>query len=198
MAAENWSDYADRILPLAPLPEAVDLGLSVKWASFNLGASAPEGYGNNYAWGEIETKNDYSWETYKWCNGSETSLTKYNSNSLYGTVDNKMTLDLEDDVAHNKLGGAWRMPTNEEWKELEDNCSWTWTNQNGRYGRLVTAPNGNSIFLPIVANISGDYWASSRVKDYPYNAWLVRIDSTSFYRYSTGRDHGCAIRPVCP
>ena len=91
--------------------EAVDLGLSVKWASCNVGATTPEDCGDYYAWGEIEEKENYDWSTYKWCNGSYDTQTKYCTNSSYGTVDNKTTLDLEDDVAHVKWGGSWRMPT---------------------------------------------------------------------------------------
>lgn len=87
--------------------EAIDLGLpsGLKWASCNVGASSPEEYGGYFAWGEIEEKSDYSWDTYKWCKGSSESMTKYCTNSNYGTVDNKTILDPEDDVAHVKWGG---------------------------------------------------------------------------------------------
>ena len=89
---------------------AVDLGLSVYWATCNLRESgfvgSPEAYGDYYAWGETETKSEYNWSIYKWCNGSYDSLTQYNTNSSYGTVDNKTILDPEDDVAHVKLGGS--------------------------------------------------------------------------------------------
>ena len=131
------------------IPEgAVDLGLSVLWASCNVGAESPEEYGGYYAWGETEEKTDYSWSTYKWCNGSSTTLTKYCTSSSYGTVDNKTTLDPEDDVAHVQWGGNWRMPTLDEMKELINQCTWEWTTMNGVKGYLVTGPNGNSVFLP--------------------------------------------------
>ena len=97
--------------------QAVDLGLSVKWSSLNLGAVSPEDYGAYFAWGETETKSDYSWLTYKW-GTSPTTLKKYNTKRSKGTVDNKTVLDPEDDVVHVKLGGKWRMPTDAEWKEL--------------------------------------------------------------------------------
>ena len=81
--------------------EWVDLGLpsGTKWATCNVGATKPEEYGNYYAWGETETKTTYNWSTYKWCNGSAETQTKYCTNSDYGTVDNKTVLDLEDDAA---------------------------------------------------------------------------------------------------
>ena len=90
--------------------EYVDLGLSVKWATCNVGASKPEEYGDYFAWGETQPKSNYDWNTYKWCNGSNDTQTKYNTKSNYGTVDNKTTLDLSDDAACANWGGNWRMP----------------------------------------------------------------------------------------
>ena len=89
----------------------VDLGLSIKWATCNVGASSPEEYGDYFAWGETEPKSIYDWSTYKYCNGSETTLTKYNYSNIYGTVDNKTTLEMSDDAARANWGGGWRMPT---------------------------------------------------------------------------------------
>ena len=185
---------------------AVDLGLSVKWATCNIGANAPEEYGDYYAWGETESKEKYNWSTYKWWNGSSNTLTKYKKSSSYGTVDNKTVLDLEDDVAHVKLGGSWRMPTDAEWTELRTQCTWTWTTQNGVTGRLVTASNGNSIFLPAAgywyvtglynAGFSGYYWSSSLYTDFPRNAWYVDFISDYVYRYLFTRYSGQSVRPV--
>ncbi|MBO7269682.1 MAG: InlB B-repeat-containing protein, partial [Bacteroidales bacterium] len=112
--------------------EWVDLGLpsGLKWATCNVGANTPEGYGDYFAWGETSPKNDYSWSTYKYCKGSKNTLTKYNTDSNYGTVDNKITLDLSDDAARANWGGKWRMPTKAEQDELINNCTWTWTTQN--------------------------------------------------------------------
>ena len=100
--------------------EWVDLGLpsGTKWATTNVGATTPEEYGDYFAWGETEPKSDYSWSTYKWCNGSSTTMTKYCESSSYGTVDNKTILELSDDAANVKWGGKWRMPTVEEIEEL--------------------------------------------------------------------------------
>ena len=188
---------------------AVDLGLSVKWASMNLGASAPEKSGNYYAWGETEPKNTYYWwTTYKWCNGSYDTLTKYNNS------DNKSEFKdygYEDDAARQALGGKWRMPTDAEWTELRTKCTWTWTtnyNGTGVKGRIVTATNGNSIFLPaagyreekdgqdILTNegVEGCYWSSTL-----YEADAARsafFNSDDVYRYEYSRCYGLSIRPV--
>ena len=194
-----------------PVPAgAVDLGLSVYWAMCNIGAEKPEEYGDYYAWGETEPKENYSWSTYKWCNGSSSTLTKYNTNSSYGTVDNKTVLEPEDDVAHVKLGGKWRMPTDAEWAELLTKCTWTWvTNYNGSgiNGRLVKATNGNSIFLPAAgfrygtvlydAGSNGNFWSSSLNTFYPYFAWYVYFDSDNVSRLSSRyRFGGHSVRPV--
>ncbi len=191
-------------------PEAVDLGLSVKWASFNLGATKPEDYGEYFAWGETQPKENYIWSTYKWCNGDYNKLTKYctysscwdSSEPMY----NKTVLDPEDDAAHVNWGGSWRMPTREEWGELIDNCTWTWTSQNGVNGRLVTGPNGKSIFLPAAgyrydtylyrAGSSGFYWSSSLTTGNPNDAYYVFFDSDNvFWNFDT-RCNGFSVRPV--
>ena len=137
--------------------EAVDLGLSVKWASCNVGATSPEEYGDYYAWGETEVKTNYSWSTYIWCNGGYDSQTKYCTSSDYGTVDNKVTLEPKDDVARVKWGGSWRMPTFDEIQELCDCCTWKWTSVNGVNGYKVTGTNGNSIFLPAAGIQNNEY-----------------------------------------
>ena len=189
---------------------AVDIGLSVKWANANLGATAPEGYGDYYAWGETETQSDYSWSTYKF--GNYSSLSKYNTDSAYGTVDNKTKLDPEDDVAHVKLGGNWRMPTSSEVAEListrkNSGYQWEWISLNGHNGWLVTyLVNNNSIFLPAAgywngASLSdlgsdGYYWSSSLNTDLQYDAWYVNFDTNFIYRHSQKRHYGFSVRPV--
>ena len=201
--AKYWSEYADRIQAIGT-PEAVDLGLSVKWASFNLGATKPEEYGDYYAWGETEPKGDYSWATYKWCDGSDHTLTKYNDMSTFGTVDNKTVLEPEDDAAHVILGGNWRMPTEEEWYELREKCSWSWSWI--KHGMIVTAPNGNSIFLPSPGHktnqssyqvgSNGFYWTSTlSTPSGPY-AESGQIDDDYFGSFYCNRFRGQSIRPV--
>ena len=188
--------------------EAVDLGLpsGTKWAAYNVGATKPEEYGGYYAWGETEEKSNYSWSTYKWCNGSDDTMTKYCTYSKYGTVDNKTTLDLEDDVAHVKWGGDWRMPTTEEQKELIDNCTWKWTTLNGVKGYKVTGPNGNSIFLPAAGyrygtdvdsrGYLGYYWSGSLYSIGSYDAYYLLFDASNYDWSSYSRYYGRSVRPV--
>ena len=190
----------------------MDLGLSVKWATMNVGASKAEDYGSHFAWGETTTKDNYSWSTYKYCNGSETSLTKYNNSSSRGTVDNKTQLELTDDAAAVNWGGAWRMPTDAELTELREQCTWTWTTQNGVNGYKVTSKKSgytnNSIFLPAAGYRDGsalyragsraDYWSSSLDPDNPDGAWFAWFNSSSVYRGCISRHFGHSVRPVCP
>ena len=189
--------------------EYVDLGLpsGLKWASMNVGATKPEEYGDYFAWGETEPKTNYSWSTYKWYNGSYNTQTKYNTKSSYGTVDNKTALDPEDDAAHVNWGGSWRMPTDAEWTELRTKCTWTWTTQNGVNGRLVTGPNGKSIFLPAAGgqggpdgtnlyNAGSDGLFRSSSLNYPYSAWGVCFNSGGVYRSNDYRYYGQSVRPV--
>ena len=186
----------------------VDLGLSVKWASYNIGATKPEEYGDYFAWGETEPKELYAWSTYKHCQGSDNTLTKYNTNGGYGTVDNKTQLELTDDAARANWGGSWRMPTDAEMTELRNNCTWSWTTQNGVMGYKVTSKsNGNSIFLPaagyrslsslVSAGSNGAYWSSSLyTDDYPGATWYVFFKSSNVYRSYGGRSNGHSVRPV--
>lgn len=216
----NWSNYAERIRPMSDYPVtpfimSVDMGLSVKWASWNVGASAQEEYGDYFAWGETEPKSSYWWSTYKWCNGDYNVLTKYcpTNNSDYwdgtGAPDSKTVLDLDDDAARANCGGTWRMPTKEEWEELISNCSWTWTTINGINGQLVTSDiNGRRIFLPAAggwgdtdlyyAGSRGYYWSSSLNADNPARAWEVSFYSgPNFGTIPGNRCAGFSVRPVC-
>ena len=194
--------------PVETEHQAIDLGLpsGIKWATMNVGATSPEDYGGYYAWGETEEKDNYEWSTYKWCNGSENTMTKYCTDSSYGTVDSKTALDLEDDVAHVKWGGSWRMPTSDELKELYKNCTWTWTTQNGVNGYKVTGSNGNSIFLPAAGyrygtgvyyrGSDGSCWSSSLYSNLSYSAYYLYFDSGHFDWYYGYRYYGHSVRPV--
>lgn len=197
---------------LAPEHEYVDLGLpsGTLWATMNVGADSPEDYGDYFAWGETEPKEVYNWSTYKWCNGSSTTQTKYCTSSSYGTVDNKTVLDLADDAANANWGGDWRMPTDEEREELQNTSytTWTWTTKNGVQGYKVASKiNGNSIFLPAAGYRfnselydagfeEGYYWSSSlntSVSDYAFYFlfnWTI-VDYSSHFRY-----YGLSVRPV--
>lgn len=187
---------------------AIDLGLSVKWGSCNLGASKPEEFGNYYAWGETEPKDDYSWETYKWGMGTNDTFTKYCTNRSYGYngfTDGRTELMAEDDAATIALGGKWRMPTGDELKELVDKCTWTLTSQNDVKGYLVTGPSGNSIFLPgagmkrytaVLYLGEPTYWASSLYKDDTKSARYIGINNNKIWFSGSLRWYGYSIRPV--
>ena len=189
----------------------VDLGLpsGLLWATCNVGADNPEDYGDYFAWGETQPKGTYNWSTYQYCNGSYNTLTKYCNNSSYGYngfTDNLTTLLPEDDAATANWGSDWRMPTQEEWQELFDNTTSTWTTQNGVNGRLFTASNGNSLFLPAAgyrgssslyyAGSYGFYWSSSLYTDYPYYAWDSGFGSDHYYVGGNYRYSGRSVRPV--
>ena len=176
--------------------EWVDLGLSVKWATCNVGATKPEGYGGYFSWGEVTEKNAYYWDTYKWGTGPN-SLTKYTQSSN--------TLDLSDDAAHQNWGGSWRMPTRDELNELRLQCTWTGKTVNGVHGFLITGKNGNTIFLPISGRMIGNsvkdsgakgtayYWSSSANAKEAV-ALYFNSGNKGFLEYA--RMYGQSIRPV--
>ena len=196
--------------------EWVDLGLpsGLLWAKCNLGATKPEEYGDYYAWGETDTKEVYFWETYKYCTavdeeGWVKTLSKYNTDSRYGTPDNLTTLQPSDDVATQKLGNGARMPTETEWRELLANTTSEWTTVNGVYGRKLTASNGKSLFFPAAGGRDGSglrdageygiYWSSSLYADGPNNAWRFNFSlDGQIVGYDSGlRPYGFSVRAVC-
>ena len=184
--------------------KAVDLGLSVKWATCNVGADSPEEYGDYYAWGETEEKSVYSSSNYMWYGGN--GLTKYCISREYGIVDERWTLELTDDVAHAQWGNGWRMPTSDELGELKDRCSWKWTSVNGVYGYKVIGPNGKSIFLPAAGSrcggdisghgLRGRYWSSTVCGGYDDRACYLLYDSNRPDRDYLSRESGLSVRPV--
>lgn len=178
--------------------EAVDLGLSVKWSKVNVGATSPEEHGGYYAWGETKEKGSYSWANYTYCNGSESSITKYNSS------DGKTTLDLLDDAAYINMGMKWRTPTKAEMDELKARCKWTLETINGKKVFRVTGPNGNYIFLPLAGHKSKENWYNSGSVGYysvstlssqGYAPGLCCYDETQEY-LDYARYLGMSIRPV--
>ena len=173
-----------------PMHEAVDLGLSVKWATCNVGASSPEEYGDYFAWGETSPKSIYTDEN---CKTYEKEIGDISGNAAY-------------DAATANWGGSWRMPTKAEMQELMDNCTWTWTTQNGVEGyKVKSKKSGNNIFLPAAgyryassldgAGEDGCYWSSTPSEDYDASGlWLRDYTNNIFYPYYRGR--GLSVRPV--
>ena len=193
----------------------VDLGLpsGLKWAKCNVGAEKETDYGYYFMWGDIEDKSnaDCSWESYKYCNGSFDTLTKYNIFPLFGEKpDDKTKLDSEDDVARANMGGDWRMPTQTEIQELLDNTDNEWVedfNGSGVNGRkFISKNNGNSIFIPAAGicrdgsldyvGSSGGIWSSSLKDDYPNLAWYLYFNSDDCYIYGSRRCIGRSVRGV--
>lgn len=201
------STAATAVLTVIVEHEWVDLGLSsgTLWAKGNVGASSPEGYGYYFAWGETQRKSVYNWSNYKWCNGSYNTMTKYCTNSdngYNGFVDDKTELDLEDDAAYIYWGALWRMPSREQISELLTSCSSVWTTLNGVNGRLLTGPNGNTLFLPATgargnslsqAGEYGYFWSRSLAGD--YGATYMSIQTYCAY-YLGHRCSGYTVRPV--
>ena len=193
--------------------EAVDLGLSVKWASYNVGAQNIDGYGFYFAWGETKEKENYSWAKkgdYKWgvFDGNDNpkrGMTKYTAELEGG--DGLKTLQSKDDPAIANWGTKWRTPTFDEIKELldETKCEWTW--DEARKGYIVKGrATGNSIFLPVAGDrhnsnlegvgVVGNYWSASVYESYPNNAYSLYFSSISLqwaYRY---RLDGYTVRAV--
>ena len=168
----------------------VDLGLSVKWATCNVGASKPEDYGNYYAWGETGTKSSYT----------------YDNSKTYGKQMYDIKGNSQYDAARANWGGTWRLPTKAELEELNNKCTWKWTTQNGVNGYKVVGPNGNSIFLPAAgfrgrsslynAGECGYYWSSTPYKSGSYSAYSLDFGSSAHYVSSSLRDSGHSVRPV--
>ena len=168
--------------------EYVDLGLpsGVKWATCNIGSSTPEGYGGFYAWGEMETKSEYTEANYKW---SGQSLGDISGNSNY-------------DVACALWGGDWRIPTLYDYNELLERCTWEWGASNGVAGYKITGPNGNCIFMPAAGECWSNeslvgrelrYWASTPYNEYAY---CLSADTSTKGMYASYAYVGLSIRPV--
>ena len=192
----------------------VDLGLSVKWATCNVGANSPEEYGDYFAWGEIKTKGLYD-SKYKWATKEDCQMldsicfvSKYCTNEIEGIVDNKIVLEFSDDAANANWGGDWRIPTKEEFVELINNCTWVWKLKNGVRGYEIIGVNANSIFLPATGvclyaeymglGECGYYWTSSLFDLSSSCAYGLSFKSDLIQTYYYLRDMGMFVRPVLP
>lgn len=181
--------------PPITVGDAVDLGLSVKWASCNVGASKPEEYGYYYAWGETSPKNTYD----------ESNYAFYDYNKQQYIDIGKDISGTQYDAATANLGGDWRMPRESEIDELITKCSWEWTQINGINGYVIKGSNGNSIFLPAAGNCAGTIignsaqkyvWYSSSELYEPGFAWCISASSTSIYNLTHEIYRGYPVRAV--
>ena len=192
--------------PKRPPMEYVDLGLSVKWAKWNLGASAPEEIGDYFAWGECEKKDFYYWDNYKF--RGKDGLLKYNYKESYGsTVDKIKELELSDDAAHQILGEDWRMPTIKEFEELKENCTLSYTSINGvkglKYRSKKKGYTDRWIFLPYTGFKSIKKWYFEDKCFYWTSTLYTRRPDSSIigimvpvYEDKMDRYEGLCIRPV--
>lgn len=193
--------------------EYVDLGLpsGILWATCNVGADSPEVVGDYFAWGETETKDIYDWKQYKYSVFVDTDykLTKYCTNPTHGYngyVDNLTVLESVDDAVSACWGAGWRMPTADEFDELDKNTTFVWTTMNGVEGRLLTGPNGNSIFMPatgfyldgeLICTGLGIYWSSSLQTVSQVSAWSLHFDYENCHVCATyERSRGQVVRAV--
>ena len=186
----------------------VDLGLSVKWASMNVGADVPTDAGCYFAWGETADKEGSSWSSYRHASGDMYFMTKYNTNKTFGAIDGKTVLERIDDAAYTWWGNDWRMPTVDEFRELYNNCDWVWTTQDGMNGYLVKSRvNENSIFLPAVGYYRrngyiligefGYYWSCSLHTTHAYGAYICYFYSESCIPDDLAMRTDCLpVRPV--
>ena len=191
--------------------EYIDLGLpsGTLWATCNVGANTPEDYGYYFAWGETQEKDAYDWSTYQYCNGDFNRLTKYCCGTSFGYhefVDNLSVLQDSDDAATAHWGSGWSIPTREQWQELIDNTTNTWTTQNGVTGRLFTASKGATLFLPAAGRCWGSdtfsaggygyYWSSSLNVDISSNVYYLYFYNGQCYLNDDYRSYGRSVRAV--
>lgn len=194
LASPEAEVKGDNLCPDDHHPHMIDLGIGTLWSCCNVGASAPEQYGNYYAWGETSPKSVYNWETYRY--GRDFDDVDYIGSDISGT---------SYDAARANWGAPWRMPTFAECQALL-NCTSEWTTLNGVYGRKFTGPNGGSIFLPAAgyrwdgelgnAGGWGYYWSSTLYESLPSYAYFFYFGSGSAYRSSSDRYYGRSVRPV--
>lgn len=193
---------------IIPEVHAVDLGLSVKWADANVGAANADEYGYYYAWGETVPKDDYTWKSYKWSDGSSTSMKKYCTSKSYGAVDNLTVLAPEDDICAVAFGGQWRMPNEQEWKELQSECTWEKWEIGGAFAgyKVKSKKNDNYIILPVAggwegnsvhrAGYTGFYWASELYENKSCYAKVFQLVNGSLAATYGSRSFGLPVRAV--
>lgn len=209
LAALAFASCEGNLTPRNDNTEAVDMGLSVKWANCNVGALQPEEAGFYYAWGETETKKDYSWDAYIFCNADGTDVTRYYTAT--DRIPDNAFVDLapDDDISYRLMGGKWRTATKAEWEELcnPDNCTWTWKEVNGKAGYEVKSKiTGSTIFLPAAGYRDdrdlkgvgdyGGYWASTVDPANYFSAGRLYFAANKLYTDTYSRFRGRSVRPV--
>ncbi len=211
----NWETEFKYYYELLPLGDPwdkgyIDLGLTsgLCWATTNLGATEPEGEGLHFAWGEIEPKDNYSYNTYKWANLLEDNeYIKYVTKDRYGFVDFRNTLEPSDDAANEALTSKWHIPTLQDAEELLRECTLEKLEYKGVEGYYIKGPNGNVIFLPAVGKMVGEnyeectdcgkYWTSTLHEDYQDQANVLFFNNVwSLEANKNPRVEGLPIRPV--
>lgn len=168
---------------------AVNLGLSSGnlWAMTNIGAESPEQYGNYFAWAEINPKTNFTWNGYKW----RSENNKYNTDTTSVYLSSKTIIDLEDDAANYNWGGAWRIPTREDYEELCSECDLYETTVNGVKGVGITGVNGNSIFIPyggVIAEGSESLLKGSYFYTFTSTMWYGNANGMNYFMYPFGDD----------
>ena len=189
-------------------PHRIHMGDGTYWSCCNVGAQKPNGVGNHFAWGETEPKQSYSWSNYKWCDGTNSFMTKYCRDEESGNLDNKLILEAEDDAATANWGNDWRMPNFEEFRYLYNSCEWDLASYGNVKGFRVKSPEGKCIFLPITGYYNadgyeypdyyGEYWTSTCKYSYPGYAEFLSINAYFYVDFSRTRARYCglAVRPV--
>ena len=217
-ATNTFTKYAKQGEEIPDIHEYVDLGLpsGTLWATCNIGANSPEEYGDYFAWGETEGYNSgktyFDWGTYKWCKGSNTTMTKYCNNGNWGSegfTDELTELELEDDAAYVNWGPAWCMPSIDQFDELisSSNTTTEWTTENGVNGRKITSKtNGNSIFLPAAGvrsqssldyvGLHSNYWSRTLYTSTPEWGHDLNFSSDNIHTSVYDRCYGQSVRPV--
>lgn len=197
--------------------EYVDMGLSVKWATFDIGATKVGEYGKFFQWGDIQGytssevgsgdgKKYFAWSDYKYCNGSSSTLTKYNNNSSYGTVDNKTVLESSDDAATFNMGTGWRMPTEAEYTELINACNQTWDSTNKWRIFTLKTDSTKKVVFPASGRgyngsvndrgSSGFFWSSSLGTSNPSSGRYLLVNGSDGSLSNNRRYYGFCVRGV--
>ncbi len=207
----EWKTYYKIVPPGDPWnKDYIDLGLpsGLCWATRNVGANKPQDEGEHFAWGEVESKKDYSYKTYKWANQlKNNSYIKYVTDDYYGLIDFRNTLVPDDDVANVAWGGKWHMPTKLDVEELLRECTTEFGAYYGVEGYFITGPNGNAIFLPgaeqwegtdyTERGRGGNYWTSTLNEDTQSKAYMLQFNLTNIdLDDNVSRTNGLVVRPV--